>query len=74
MKIDEIAPQALSLPLRDRARLAASLWESLEDPYELAADLTDDDAIRLAETRDRELEEGLVGALSHEELMRRLRK
>ena len=44
MNIDQIAPEALKLPARDRALLAASLWESLEDPFELAVDRDDGDA------------------------------
>jgi hypothetical protein len=74
MNLDQIAPEALKLPARDRALLAASLWESLEDPFELATELDDQEAIGLAEERDLELDRGTVSALSHEELMRRLRQ
>ena len=74
MSIDQIAPEALKLPARERALLAASLWESIEDPYELAVGLDDEEAISLAEARDRELDSGAVSAISHEDLMRRLRQ
>lgn len=74
MSIDQIAPEALKLPARDRALLAASLWESIEDPFELAVGLNDEEAIALAEARDRELDSGAVASVSHEELMRRLRR
>lgn len=37
MGIDQIATEALNLPLRERALLAASLWESIDDPFELTA-------------------------------------
>ncbi|MCF7675156.1 MAG: addiction module protein [Akkermansiaceae bacterium] len=74
MSIDQIAPAALRLPPRERALLAASLWESVEDPYLLAADRSDEDAITLALARDSELESGTVNPLSHEELMTRLRR
>lgn len=74
MSIEQIAPEALKLPARERALLAASLWESIEDPFELAVGLNDDEAIALAEKRDRELESGVVAPVSHEELMRRLRR
>jgi hypothetical protein len=74
MSIDQIAPEALRLPTRERALLAASLWESVEDPYVLAADRSDEDAITLALARDAELESGMVTPLSHEELMTRLRR
>lgn len=74
MSIDQIAPEALKLPARERALLAASLWESIEDPFELAGDMDDEEAITLAEARDRELDSGAVSAISHEDLMRRLRQ
>lgn len=73
MNIDQIAPQALKLPARDRAMLAASLWESIGDPFELAVELNDQEALKLAESRDREIESGAVQALSHDQIMARLR-
>ena len=74
MSIDRIAPEALKLPTRERALLAASLWESIEDPYALPGDTSEDEAIHLALTRDKELESGNVSPVSHSELMRRLRR
>ena len=73
MSIDQIAPEALRLPTKERALLAASLWESIEDPYTNATDLNDEEAIALALSRDEELESGTVTALSHADLMKRLR-
>jgi len=74
MSIDQIAPEALKLPVRERALLAASLWESIEDPFELPVDYDDEEALRLAEGRDQEIESGRVRAISHQELMQRLRQ
>ena len=74
MSIDQIAPEALKLPPRERALLAASLWESIEDPFELVVARDDEDAIDLAMKRDAELESGTVKPMSHEELMQRLRQ
>jgi putative addiction module component (TIGR02574 family) len=74
MSIDQIAPEALRLPANERALLAATLWESIQDPYQLAVDLEDDEAVSLAILRDREIESGEVAALSHEEFMKRVRK
>jgi len=74
MSIDELASEALRLPADQRALLAASLWESLEDPYQAPADFTDADAIALATERDRQIEAGEVKPISHEELMHRLRR
>ncbi len=73
MSIDEIAPEALRLPARERALLAASLWEIVDDPYTLAADRSDEDALALALARDAELESGAVTPISHSDLMTRLR-
>jgi hypothetical protein len=74
MGIDQIAPEALRLPARERALLAASLWESIEDPFGLAVGLGDEEAISLAEARDRELDSVAVAPISHEGLMRRVRQ
>jgi len=74
MNIDQIAPEALNLPARERALLAASLWESVEDPYNLAVERGDEEAIALALQRDAELESGVVEPISHSEMMRRLRR
>jgi putative addiction module component (TIGR02574 family) len=74
MRIDQIAPEALRLPANERALLAATLWESIQDPYQLAVDVEDDEAVSLAVLRDREIESGEVAALSHEEFMKRVRK
>jgi len=73
MSIDQITPEALKLPVSERARLAASLWESIEDPFMLASDLDDEEAITLALVRDHEIETGKVIPISHVELMQRLR-
>ena len=74
MSIDQIAPEALRLPAKERALLAATLWESIQDPYQLAVDLEDDEAVSLAVLRDREIDGGEVAALSHEEFMKRVRR
>ena len=74
MNIEQITPQALRLPARERALLAASLWESVKDPYALASDRSDEDAVALALVRDAEMESGAVVPLTHHDLMSRLRK
>jgi putative addiction module component (TIGR02574 family) len=74
MSIDQIAAEALRLPPEERALLAESLWESLEDPYESRTHLDDDAAIALAVERNRQIESGEVQVLSHDELMARLRR
>jgi putative addiction module component (TIGR02574 family) len=74
MKIEELVPEALRLPTKDRVLLAASLWDSIDDPYDLAVSLEDEEAISLALKRDEEIESGKVQALSHTQLMNRLRQ
>jgi putative addiction module component (TIGR02574 family) len=71
MSIEQIAAEALKLSPQDRASLAESLWESLEDPFETGSE---ESAIATALERDRQIETGEVKPLSHEELMARLRQ
>ena len=73
MSIDQIASEALRLPARDRALLAGSLWESLDDPFEAPSQMEDADAAALALERDRQIEQGEVQPVPHDELMARLR-
>ena len=74
MGIDQIASEALRLSPRDRAILAEAIWESLEDPYFISPNISEDEAIALAKHRDKEIENGIVLQLSHKELMDNLRK
>ncbi len=73
MNIDQIASAALLLNSQERAILAETIWESLEDPYCFFSDISDDEAIVLAKHRDEDIERGEVSPLSHKELMDRLR-
>jgi putative addiction module component (TIGR02574 family) len=73
MSIDQIANEALRLNPHERAILAEAIWKSLEDPYMLPPDISDDEAISLAKRRDMEIERGDVTPLSHKKLMARLR-
>jgi putative addiction module component (TIGR02574 family) len=73
MSIDQIAAEALRLSPSERAMLAESLWESLSDPFE-AVESDEPSTIQLAAERDRQIEAGAVQAISHEELMARLRR
>jgi hypothetical protein len=74
MNIDQIANEALQLDLKDRAMLAETIWESLEDPYFISADVSDEESIRLAKQRDDEIKSGDVKPISHKELMNRQRR
>jgi len=74
MSIDQIASEALRLTPRERALLAESLWESLDDPFKIPADTDEAEAIALARERDRQLEAGETSPVSHEDMMARLRR
>jgi hypothetical protein len=63
MKLAEIEHEALALPDRDRARLAAKLLDTLPPP---GTDVSDEEV----EQREREMESGAVSAISHEEFVR----
>jgi len=67
MKLMEIEQEALALPDRDRASLAAKLLETLPPP---GTDVSDEEV----EQREREMESGQVPAISHEELVRRVQE
>ena len=73
MSIDRIASEALQLNSRDRAILAEAIWESLADAYIIPCEISNDEALALARTRDQEMEQGVVEPLSHQALMTNLR-
>ncbi len=73
MSIDQIASEALRLNPHDRAILAETIWESLEDPFFSFSEFSDEDAIMIAKQKDREIELKDIEPLSHQELMARLR-
>lgn len=73
MSIDQIASEALRLSVKERAQLAGSLWESLQDPG-TSQEMDDATAMALALERDREIETGVVKAVSHDALMDKLRR
>lgn len=74
MSLDQIVAEALRLPVDQRASLAESLWESIEDPSERSLPMGDTAAAALAIERDRQMEAGVVTPILHEELMARLRR
>lgn len=74
MSIDQIVSEALRLPVKQRALLAESLWESIEDPFDASVKIDDEAATALAIERDRQIEAGEVTAVPHEEMMARLRR
>ncbi len=67
MKLMEIEQEALALPDRDRATLAAKLLDTLPPP---GTDVSDEEV----EQREREMESGQVTAISHEQFVRRVQE
>jgi len=67
MKLGEIEQEALALPDRDRASLAAKLLDTLPPP---GTDVSDEEV----ERREREMDSGQVTAISHEEFVRRVQQ
>jgi hypothetical protein len=72
MSLDQLLAEAMRLPANEKALLAGSLWETLGDPFRSGEG--EQEAVTLALERDREMESGQATAISHEELMRRLRQ
>ena len=71
---DQLEAELLSLPPRDRERLALAAWESLEELTTWLADPeTDREGIAVARERDGAIESGEVAPISHEEFLRRTR-
>ncbi len=74
MRFEQIVTEALRLPVQQRALVAESLWESIEDPFELRVQMDDATATALAVERDRQMEAGEVTPILHDEMMARLRR
>ena len=67
MKLAEIEQEAMSLPAGARASVAAKLLDTLPPA---GTDVADEEV----EQRERELESGLVTAISHQEFARRVQE
>ena len=67
MKLAEVEHEALALPERERASLAAKLLDTLPPP---GTDVSDEEV----ERRERELESGEVAPVLHEEFVRRVQR
>jgi hypothetical protein len=65
MRLGEIETEALALPERDRASLAAKLLHTLPPP---GTDVSDEEV----EQREQELDSGGVTDISHPEFVRRV--
>jgi putative addiction module component (TIGR02574 family) len=70
MSTQELAAEAMALPLPERVSLAQALWESIGTGL---ADTDDDSAVREAICRDEELSSGSATGRTHEEVMQAAR-
>ncbi len=71
MSTQELATEAMGLPLADRVSLAQALWESIDAGLtETAEDAALSEAIR----RDGELSSGAAAGRTHEEVMQAARR
>ena len=70
MSTQQVAAEAMALPLSERVLLAQTLWQSIAAGL---PDTSEEDAVRLALRRDQELSSGDVSGRSHEEVMRAAR-
>ncbi|MEO8498431.1 MAG: addiction module protein [Planctomycetota bacterium] len=66
----QIANRVLSLPVEQRLELAHKLWESIEPPGQRE----DEVLVELLDRRDRELSEGVVQPIEHDEAIRLARE
>lgn len=73
MNIEQIASEALQLSPTDRGLLAGAIWESLEDLHAVFHEMPDDEPIKLAIQRNEEIDRGKTTAISHKDMMHRLR-
>ena len=71
MSTNELAAEAIALPLSERVSLAQALWQSIEANL---PDISEQEAVREAIRRDGELESSAVIGRTHEEVMEAARK
>ncbi len=70
--VAKLEKEVLSLPPKERERLALAAWESLEDESAYTTDATtDSEGVDIALQRDREIEAGSVQPINHDEFIRR---
>ncbi len=74
MTQEQIAKQVLALPLKERAKLAGDLWQSIGQASEVSAMEEERTAIEDATRRDFELASGTVHGRSHQEVMKSARR
>jgi len=72
--ISELTAQAIALPPAERAAIAKKLWESLDEEHATISPGSEAEAVAEAVRRDKELTDGVVEGISHEDVMREARR
>jgi putative addiction module component (TIGR02574 family) len=72
--IAELTAQAIALPPAERAIIAQKLWESLEEEHAEISPVVETEAVAEAIRRDKELTDGVVEGIPHEEVMKNARR
>jgi len=75
MSTNELAREAMALPLAERVALAQTLWQSIEGPT-AAGSVADEVnwSVEEASRRDAELSSGKVAGRTHAQVMQAARK
>ncbi|HEY4302369.1 MAG TPA: addiction module protein [Candidatus Didemnitutus sp.] len=71
MSTKKLTAEAMALPLADKVSLAQALWQSIDAGL---PDFDEQAAVRVAVSRDKQLSDGTVTGLSHEEAMKAARR
>ena len=71
MSREQITRAALELPLNERVDLAEQLWQSIEEGLPA---VEEGEAIETARRRDAELDSGVVGGRTHDQVMESIRR
>jgi putative addiction module component (TIGR02574 family) len=67
----QLTAEAMALPLAEKVSLAQALWQSIDSGL---PDFDEGAALKEAVRRDKELSDGKVSALSHQEAMEAARR
>ncbi|MDZ7620496.1 MAG: addiction module protein [Patescibacteria group bacterium] len=70
----EITDRIMALPPAERAAIAQTVWQSIEEDEALIPPQSDAEAIATARQRDAEMSEGGVSQRSHQEVMQDARR
>ena len=70
----EITNRIMALPAAERAAIAQTVWQSIEEDEAIIPPQSDAEAIASAHRRDAEMSRGRVSQRAHQEVMRNARR